>query len=393
MTDGSLDKSAMKGGTTYRRQGSGLNTPFLSRLRTRMSLRWKGARFRVFEENSDLEDAQRVVLDSMSMPKDKRFFVGLVKDGAYPPYYSKYRRFLETNRIPYEYYDIHSSRWLEGLDRFSFVIWTPMGSPSELDEAREKIFIIEKYCGKLAYPTFDEVMFYENKLIQYDLFRQMGLPIVDTFVSSDRDETLEWIQKCEYPIVSKLKAGSGSLGVTLLRSRTQAKRIVDRIFGRGNPTYWQSIRQKNYVFFQRYIENHGFDLRVIVIDENNVFGYFRTTPKGDFRASGRGDVVKTGLPKEAVRIAVEATKRLKFTNLSVDFLQSSADDRFYIIEASNFIQIETPRQLEIEGTPGRYRYDSRTDQLVFEEGKYWVQELALKRYFEMHFGPTADIHR
>jgi glutathione synthase/RimK-type ligase-like ATP-grasp enzyme len=179
--------------------------------------------------------------------------------------------------------------------------------------------------------------------------------------------------------------GSASQGVTLVRNKKQAKRFAESIFRVGKATYWPFLKQKNYVYFQKYLENDGFDLRVIIVDENHIFGYYREIPKGEFRASGMGLVVKKELPKEAVRIALDATKKLKFTNLSVDFLQSSMDDKFYIIEASNFIRIETDEQLKVNGIPGKYRYLKENDSLTFEEGKYWIQELFLKRFFEKKY--------
>jgi glutathione synthase/RimK-type ligase-like ATP-grasp enzyme len=338
-----------------------------------------------YQEKDNLDSAQTILLDPNIRAGNNNIYVGLVKDTGELPYYTKFERFLKNNKIAYDYFDIHSSSWNKDAAKFNVIIWRPMSSPWSLEEAREKIYVLEKYLNKLVYPSYAEIMFYENKILQYHNLKNEGFPVIETFISFDYDEVLDWIQKAQYPFVSKINMGSASQGVTLVRNKKQAKRFAESIFRVGKATYWPFLKQKNYVYFQKYLENDGFDLRVIIVDENHIFGYYREIPKGEFRASGMGLVVKKELPKEAVRIALDATKKLKFTNLSVDFLQSSMDDKFYIIEASNFIRIETDEQLKVNGIPGKYRYLKENDSLTFEEGKYWIQELFLKRFFEKKF--------
>ncbi len=89
------------------------------------------------------------------------------------------------------------------------------------------------------------------------------------------------------------------------------------------------------------MENHGFDLRIIVVDKDNAFGNFGNTVKNEFRVSGYWVVEKKNLPIEAVEIALKVKEKLGFNNLAVDFLQSKVDDKFYIIKCYNFIRIDT----------------------------------------------------
>jgi hypothetical protein len=57
-------------------------------------------------------------------------------------------------------------------------------------------------------------------------------------------------------------------------------------------------------------------------------------------------------------------------------LYSNKYNKFLIIESSIFFGIETAEQLKINGVPGYYLYEN--DKFVFNEGKYWVQDLALE---------------
>jgi glutathione synthase/RimK-type ligase-like ATP-grasp enzyme len=343
-----------------------------------------------YQEKDNLDIAQTILLDPNIRAGNNDIYVGLVKDTGELPYYTKFERFLKNNKIAYDYFYIHSSSWNKDAAKFNVIIWRPMSSPWSLEEAREKIYVLEKYLNKRVYPSYAEVMFYENKILQYYILKNEGFPVIETFISYDYDEVLYWIEKAEYPFVSKLKEGSASQGVSLIRNKRTARGHVEKIFRGGKSTYWPFLKQKNYVFFQKYVENEGFDLRVIIVDENHIFGYYREIPRGEFRASGMGLLVKKELPKEAVKIALDITKQLRFTNLSVDFLRSKADGRFYVIEGSNFIRIKTDEQLKVNGTSGKYRYIYETDSLIFEKGIFWLQELILKRFFEKYYQVYVD---
>lgn len=359
-----------------------IKTEYLNRLKNRLSFGLRPDRTRVHADTGLLEPADTVICGPAINAARGHIHAGLIKDNGTCPYYPKFERFLKNNRISYAYYDIHASSWMEDAKAFSVILWRPLSLPWILEEAREKIYFLERCLHKRIYPSLDEIMFYENKVLQHFIMKHHAFPVIDTFISSDYDEVRDWIETAEYPFVSKIRTGSASQGVCLVKGKGQARRCVERIFRAGNATYWPFQKQKNYVFFQKYVENRGFDLRITVVDENNIFGYFREVPRGDFRASGMQRVIKKELPKEAVKIALAVAKMLGFTNLSVDFLQAASDLKFFIIEASNFIKIETAEQLKIGETPGRYRYVQETDSLIFEAGRYWIQELILRRYLE-----------
>lgn len=364
---------------------------YLNGLRQYAGICLKPGRIQVLREKDDLNSAGKIVLDPTVEWQGKRLLAGIAMDGDSPPYYSKFERFMKSNGIHYEFFNIHGSDWIENINRFDVICWRPMSSPWELDEAREKIYFAENILKKKVYPSFREVFFYENKLLQYYILKKEAFPVIDTFISSDYDEVMNWLDTADYPLVSKLRTASASFGVSLLKNKMQAKIHAGKVFRSGKWTCWPHLKQKNYVFFQKFVENTGFDLRVIVIDEKHIFGYFRNVPSNDFRASGAGRVEKKELPQEAIKISLDVLGRLGFLNLAVDFLQSSADGKFHIIEASNFIKVNTNEQLEIKGLPGCYEYRTKTDSLIFREGRYWLQELVLKKFFEKNFSVPDKI--
>jgi glutathione synthase/RimK-type ligase-like ATP-grasp enzyme len=283
--------------------------------------------------------------------------VGLVMDTDDPPYWTKYRRFLEANRIPYLLYDIHRSDWRHRAADLDVVLWRPMSVPSELDECRRKIWLLESVLGVTCYPSLAEALIYEDKLLQYELLDEFGLPVVPTFVSHSETEALAFAASLTYPAVWKVACGASSLGVELIRDRRAAERRIRRAFSfAGRRTIWPYAPQKDYVYLQHFQPNAGYDLRVMVIGDA-VLGYHRAVPPGDFRASGMDTTYHRAIPQGAMLLARRVRDALRVTALGLDMLADPEERRFAIIEISLFTQIKDAFRLEIDGVSGSYRYE------------------------------------
>lgn len=337
----------------------------------------------IVDDSDRLGDVERVELqwpDVIEKP-----FVGLVKDATAPPYWTRFRRFLETNGIRYEFYNPSSSDWLEKGKVFDAILWRPASTAIALEEVRQKVYVLEKVLGKAVLPSFDAAMLYENKLLLYELLLHYRLPVVNAFVTYDREEALKECGNLSYPILSKVSNNAGSLGVEMVRSQSEAEAIVGEIFSwAGRPTREIGIFQKGYVYFQKFLPNTGFDLRVIVVDDM-VFGYYRDVPKGDFRASGMGIYRKEGIPSEALDLARQVASVFRFPLCAVDLIESSETRSYHIIEVSPFFQVDTPEQLHVDGVSGAYHYVASSGRYTFLPGKYWVQELALRSFLREKF--------
>jgi glutathione synthase/RimK-type ligase-like ATP-grasp enzyme len=306
--------------------------------------------------------------------------IGLVRDTDAFPYWTRYLRFLETNDIPYSFYDIHRSDWLREAERFDLVLWRPMSLPAELDECRRKHSLLEAELDMVCYPSAWEARLYEDKATQYELLRHHGLPIIDTFVSHDPRETMEYLATAGYPLVWKIATGSGSLGVELVRGRRAAERMVRAVFGSGGRrTYWPYLRQKDYAYLQRHVPNTGVDERVIVIG-SHVFGYYRDVPPGEFRASGMGLVRDEAPSMQAVDLARTVARALDLPCVAVDMLTPAGSDRREIIELSQFWRIDKLGEMRLDGVSGAYVFDG--GDCSFRAMEVWPQELALKHVLE-----------
>ena len=334
--------------------------------------------------NKYLEEAENIFLKQpvnirVGLVKDADNYAeeGLVKERAY---YPKYERFLKNNNITYSYYDPFRSDWIDVAEKYDLIIWHTDSDPSTQDIAKGKIRILEK-MKKNCFPSYDEIWSYENKVRASYLYKLYELPAIPTFVSHSKSEVINYLKSAKYPLISKISTGSASFGVDKLDNYDQAKKVVDQIFSyKGKETYFKYSNQKDYVYFQDFIEDATYDLRVISVG-NDLFGYYRYPNKGDFRASGAGNYEKKEIPNEALELAYQVKEKFGSSFLATDFVYSEKLKKFLIIESSIFIGIDTCEQLSIEGVSGKYVRISENE-FEFKSGKFWVQELTLKHVIE-----------
>lgn len=333
-----------------------------------------------------LDEADKVILhDTKDITQIK---VGIVKDGVEPEgfsfaryYYPKYLRLLRNNNIDYSFYDIYKSDWIEKAKEYDVIVWHTNSDPITQDIALNKIYVLDKILKKKCLPSFDEIWSYENKINSLYLYEAFDLPTIPTFVTFDKNEAMSYIEKCNYPIISKSRTASASAGVIKINNIAEAKSIVNNVFSeKGLATNYYHDRQKDYVYFQKFINDATYDLRMIIVDDQ-ALGYYRYPNKGDFKASGAGNYEKKEIPAEALDLAFKVKEKFGSTCLATDVLYSEKENKYYIIESSIFIGIDTPRQLEINGVSGCYKR-IKEGNYVFREGKFWIQELALKALLE-----------
>lgn len=309
-------------------------------------------------------------------------FVGLVKDGSRNNYYTKYEKFLIENNIKYDYYDPDSSSFIEEAKRFNLIIWRIPDSLPDVSFCKNKIYFIEKELKIMVYPSYKDVWCYEDKSLEYFLFKNNCFNIIPTFYTNKYSEAQNYIENAKYPIVSKELTSCSSLGVRLLKNKKTAARFIKKVFGEGNKSSFPWVKQKNYVLFQQFIPNGNADIRVVCIGGMYFAGYYRFAKKKDFRASGSGLVEKKEIPEILLHQTKEIYEKLGLNHMfAVDFLETT-DNQHFIIESSQFIGIETPQQTKKNGVSGIYSYDKVTNSFVFIEGDYWLQELDLKLLFE-----------
>lgn len=336
------------------------------------------------DDMTRLASAATITID---WPVDlKKPVFAVIKDYEKYPRWTKYTRFLENNGFPYETFDLSSHDWLEKARNFDIFVGILSNKLYHLQEMRRKFFTLETYLGKTCFPSTSHILIYEDKTLEAYISAARDIPYAKTYVSNEKQDALRLIEKLDYPVIHKMDPGSGSLGVELVKDRNQARKIVQQAFSiSGRATHSLYFKQKNYIYFQDYVQNDGYDLRVILVG-NWTFGYYRKVLEGDFRASGMNIIEKREIPEEAIRIAWRTNQIIKSPMLVVDLVRG-LDGKYTIIEFSPICQVEKPAQLAINDIPGAYIIEN-DGSISFIEGKFWVHELALREFLLKDYLPS-----
>jgi glutathione synthase/RimK-type ligase-like ATP-grasp enzyme len=328
------------------------------------------------DDRNRLDEAEIVKIEWPASVKKPYF--GIVQDFGEYPKWSKYRRFLENNSFEYDLFQIHRHDWIEQADRFDVIIGIPSNSLFHLQEMRNKYYVLETFLGKGCYPSVAHANLYEDKYLEAYISQATGIPFAKTYVSCEKADAIQLAESMRYPCVSKVVPSSGSCGVELVCTPKHGREIVKEAFSRnGRKTHVLYSRQKNYIYFQEYIPNDGYDIRVIIVG-NLVFGYYRKVLKGDFRASGMNIKERRALPEEAMKIGRRVNEIIRSPLLAVDMVHG-LDGKYHVIEFSPYYLMGYSDDLRVNGVPGVYVFDE-DGSYHFEKGRFWVAELALREF-------------
>lgn len=285
---------------------------------------------------------------------------------------SRWIEFCKKNNIEYKLvnaYDNDIIQQIKGCDAF-------MWHFSNYDYrdavfAKQLIFSLEQGRKIKVFPNFNTVWHFDDKVGEMYMLQSIGAPIVPSYVFYTKKEALEWSTSTSFPKVAKLRGGSGSSNVKLIKTKQQAKKYIKRAFSKrgfsqvdwrekikfrfiswthGRDSFvgflksiaWAIIKndydkmhpvEKGYAYFQDFIPDNTFDIRVCVVN-NRAFALKRMCREGDFRASGGGRIVydKTEIDERCVKIALETSKVLQTQSIAFDFVFK--DNTPLIVETS-----------------------------------------------------------
>jgi len=279
--------------------------------------------------------------------------------------------YCKKNSIPYKLINAYDSNIVEQVKDCTAFMW----HHSNYDYrdalfAKQLLFSLEQ-IGIKVFPNFNTTWHFDDKVGQKYLFEAIGAPFVSSYVFYTKKEALEWVNNTVFPKVFKLRGGSGSSNVKLVKTKYQAKKLVNRAFAKGFSQFdkWTHLKfryenfctgkenfvavlkgiarlfiatnysnnfqkEKGYVYFQDFIPNNSFDIRVVIIG-NKAFAFKRMVRKNDFRASGAGNNIydKNEIDERCVKIAFELNEKIKSQIIFCDFVFDK-DNNPLIVEIS-----------------------------------------------------------
>ena len=271
---------------------------------------------------------------------------------------SRWIEYCEQNGINYKVVNCYSTSIIHDLKDCSALMWHfHHANPLDSLFAKQLLYAIES-SGKKVFPDFNTCWHFDDKLGQKYLLEAIGAPLVPSYVFYSKSEALKWIKECELPVVFKLRTGASSENVRLIRTRHAGISIISKAFGRGFSAFnrWHYLkervrrylegldnfsgvlkglartviptiqakmlpRQKGYIYFQEFIPENDFDIRVIVILDK-AFAIKRMVRRNDFRASGSGMILydRDLFEEKTLNLSFYLAKELKAQCLAFDFI-------------------------------------------------------------------------
>ncbi len=289
----------------------------------------------------------------------------------YTSWTPRFTEYCRENNIGYEEVDCYSYDIMSKINNYSALVWNYSNyAIADLMEARNIIKAVEKR-GLVTFPNSNEGWHFDDKIAETYALESVNAPMPKNWVFYDKDTCDEWLRtEAQYPIIAKLRCGSGSNNVKIIRNKKQALKYSKRMFSKGyDPTpslrykaysklqssvnlsmmisrikkipqflYTRSHAkmmpvEKGYCYFQEFIENNGYDLKVVVVNNKLTF-CARDVRKNDFRASGGGTIYydKKLLTNQIMDAAFETADKLGLKCVGFDFVVDKKTGTGKIIE-------------------------------------------------------------
>ncbi len=227
--------------------------------------------------------------------------------------------------------------------------------------AKQLIFTLN-LIGKKTIPSVYSNWHFDDKLTQKYALEAINAPLINSYVFYDPQSALKWIETTSFPKIFKTKCGAGSSNVRMVKNKSDAEKLIKQAFstkGFPNQDYfnlakmslikicnrqndWYNLfrniflmcfpsfcrdkrnlmnNEKGYAYFQDFIPNDGYDIRVVVIGER-AFAIKRLCRENDFRASGSGRILyeKKHFDEKIIKLAFDLSKKLKANLINFDFI-------------------------------------------------------------------------
>lgn len=267
-------------------------------------------------------------------------------------------KYCEERNIDYKIVNAFDSDIVEQLKDCEVFMWHHHHANFKDVIAAKKILFALEHAGIKVFPDFKTGWHFDDKVAQKYLLEAINAPLVPSYVFYDKQQALNWAKKTIYPKVFKLKGGAGSANVKLVRSESEAIKLINIAFGKGFSQFdrlgyfkerfnqfksgkdsfigvlkgiarifivsefaKQQPAEKGYIYFQEFIPNNDSDIRVIVIG-SKAFAIKRMVRENDFRASGSGSIVydKNEINKICIKLAFEINSKIESACTAFDFV-------------------------------------------------------------------------
>ena len=143
--------------------------------------------------------------------------------------------YLKDNGIEYNLISLLEGNPIALIKDYDILLWHfGQYNWAEMLEARS-ILYSAKMMGKMVFPDFNDCWHFDDKIAEMYALQSIAAPIPKSFVYYSLESIMKDINssRIKYPIVAKLRSGSGSHNVKLIKNRHQLISYSRRMFGSG----------------------------------------------------------------------------------------------------------------------------------------------------------------
>lgn len=281
------------------------------------------------------------------------------EDGSFS---NEWISYCQRNNIEYKLVNAFDSDIIQQLSDYDAFMWhhSHYDYRSKLF-AKSLIFSLH-LMGKKTIPSYFSCWSFDDKIAEKYALEAIGAPLIKTQVFYEKKEALDWAEKAAYPKVFKMRCGAGSSNVRLVKNKKQARQLIKKAFSakgfsnqdyvnmmkialkaiiHGKKRFYQFFKyllltvfpnlskerrhlipnEKGYILFQDYVENEGFDIRVVVVGDK-AFAVKRLCREGDFRASGSGNprYEKEHFSDAIIKMSFDFAEKMKCDLINFDYI-------------------------------------------------------------------------
>jgi glutathione synthase/RimK-type ligase-like ATP-grasp enzyme len=282
--------------------------------------------------------------------------------------------YCELQKIDFQIIDCYQSDIIRQLGSFSHFVWHFDNYDYQDMLFARSILQSAQQTGLTVFPNPATSWHFDDKVAETYVLQSINAPIPESTLIYRHAECVNLIRdnKIHFPVIAKLRCGSGSHNVTLIRSAKELMKYSERMFTKGfdpspslmfktlsnakssknwqtfvkrirrAPEFLRTLRnakqfphEKNYVFLQKLIPNDGYDLKIVVVgDKLSYIG--RNIRKGEFRASGGGSLFydKSLVTKNIIDSAFRISDELGFQCMGYDYVVNNTTGEGIIVEIS-----------------------------------------------------------
>lgn len=280
--------------------------------------------------------------------------------------------YCKENTLDHEIINPYKNGVIKKLMEFDIILWHYSNySFKDMLMAKNILFTMEEH-GKKVFPSFKDAWHFDDKLAETYLLESISAPIPKSYYYYDMQSLELDIKNLSFPIIAKLRNGSGSHNVKMIKSKEELRGYAKKMFTSGLssapslmykassnikstkslktfinrakriPEFLRSLsnakkfnKERGYVYLQEFIPNDGYDLKIVVVGDKLSF-IGRNIREGEFRASGGGDLFydRNRVTQDVINSAFKTSDDLGFKCMGYDYVIDNITGVGKIIEIS-----------------------------------------------------------